>query len=231
MQRSVPYGTPAHCTLRCSSRRCRLGRRHPGDLLESALLEVQEERSARAAEAVLDHLQDSAASQVDVLLLDREGHHGVDHVLELLRPSHLAGLVHLADDDGVAEVLLAVVGEHAQGTRGRPAVDVGRTVLALVLAVVHALEAVHDEEEGLVLVAALVPDLVALLEQSGDVGLAAGVEAVLQAQTLSDQLDLVEALLSGVEEDDPAVLRDAVRQGEHHRGLTRTRRAREEGDT
>ena len=193
--------------------------REPRNLLESTLLELEEERSARAAEPVLDHLQHAAASQVRVPLLDGEGHHGVDHVLELLRAGHLAALVHLSDDDGVAEVLLAVLSDGLQGASGRAAVDVRAAVLAGVLAIVHALEAVDDEEEGLILVAALVPDLVTLREEGGHVGLAAGVEAVVELQALSDQLDLEEALLGRVEQGQAALLRDAVGDLEHHGGL------------
>ena len=103
------------------------------------------------AEAVLGGLKNSAPTKIGVLLLDRKLHHGVDHVLKLVRTSHLAGLVHLTDDHCVAEVLLAVVSHEAEGTLSRGSVN--RTVL--VLTVVHALEAIDEEEERLDLIATL----------------------------------------------------------------------------
>ena len=103
------------------------------------------------AEAILGGLENAAPSEIRVLLLNRKLHHGVDHVLKLVRTSHLAGLVHLTDDHCVAEVLLAVVSHEAEGTLSGSSVN--RTVL--VLTVVHALEAVDEKEERLVLVTAL----------------------------------------------------------------------------
>ncbi len=140
-------------------------------------------------------------------------------MLELLATGHLAALVDLSDDDGVAEVLLAVGSDLRQRAGGRAAVDVGAPVFAGVLAIIHALEAVDDEEEGLILIAALRPDLVTLLEEGGHVGLAAGVEAVVELQTLSDQLDLEETLFGRVEQGHATLLCDAVCDLEHHGGL------------
>ena len=70
---------------------------------------------AAATEPVLRGLKDPAPLEVLVLCLYGEVHHGVDHVLELVAATHLAGLVDLADDDGIAEVLLAVISDHRQG--------------------------------------------------------------------------------------------------------------------
>ena len=68
----------------------------------------------------------------------------------------------------------------------------GRPVLTNVLTVVHALETIDDEEERLVLVAALVAQCITLLEKRWHVGLTAGVEAVLKVKTFSHELDLEE---------------------------------------
>ena len=56
-------------------------------------------------------------------------------MLELLTARHLAALVDLSDDDGIAEVLLAVGSDLRQRPDGRASVDVGAAVLAGVLAI------------------------------------------------------------------------------------------------
>ena len=93
-----------------------LGSRDAGQLLETTLAELEEESSSRSTKSVLHHLQNPATTQVGVTLFDSECHHGVNHVLKLLRAGHGTRLVDLANDDGIAEVLLAVIGHHTQGT-------------------------------------------------------------------------------------------------------------------
>ena len=127
-------------------------------------------------------------------------------MLELLRASHVTRLIYLANDDGVAEVLLAVISHHTQRSSRRPTIDVGRPVLSSILAVVHTLEGIDDEEERLLLVAALVTQCVTLLEKRRHVGLTTGVEAVLKVETLSNKLDLEEGFLSRVEQDDLSLI-------------------------
>ena len=77
-------------------------------------------------------------------------------MLKLIATRHLPGLVNLADDNGVAHVLLTVVGHHTQRSSSRATIEVGRTVLAGILAVVHTLETIDDKKEWLVLVATLI---------------------------------------------------------------------------
>ena len=179
---------------------------------------------AAAPEAVLHRLEDPAAPEVLVLLLDAQLHHGVDHVLELLAAGHLAVLRDLADDDSVRVVGLAPVSDEAECTHGRLRVRLS----VVVVAVIHALERVDDEEEGLAGV--LRPELVALQQERGDVGLLADREAGLEAEPLSDELHLEEALLGGVEHDDRSTLREPVSHREGHGGLARAGRAGEEDD-
>ena len=93
-----------------------LGSRDAGHLLETTLAELEEESSSRSTKSVLHHLKDSATTQIRVTLFDSACHHGVNHVLELLRARHRTRLIHLANDDGIAEVLLAVIGHHTQCT-------------------------------------------------------------------------------------------------------------------
>ena len=93
-----------------------LGSRDAGYLLETTLAELEEESSSRSTKSVLHHLQNPATTQVGVTLFDSECHHGVNHVLKLLATCHLTRLVHLIDDDSIAEVLFAVVGDLLQGT-------------------------------------------------------------------------------------------------------------------
>ena len=66
---------------------------------EACLTKGEVEHVATATEAVLFGLEDTTTFEVLVFLLDREVHHGVDHVLELVGTSHLTSLVDLVDDD------------------------------------------------------------------------------------------------------------------------------------
>ena len=178
---------------------------------------------ATATEPVLRGLKNSATLEVLVLRLYGEVHHGIDHVLKLVRTSHLTRLVDLSDDDSVAVVLLAVVCNHRQGAFSRLAVG----VTILVLTIVEALKAVDDHEEWLTGVS--LPKLVSILQERRNVVLLAGDEAVAEAEAFTYQLDLEEAFLCSVEEAYRARLGELVSQGEHHGGLTRARLTGEEG--
>ena len=68
------------------------------DFAEACLAECEVEHMPAATEAVLLGLEDTTSFEVLVFLLDREVHVRIDHVLELVRSSHLTGLVDLIDD-------------------------------------------------------------------------------------------------------------------------------------
>ena len=176
-----------------------------------------------ATEPVLRGLQDAATFEVLVLLFYAKVHHGVDHVLELVGTSHLAGLVDLADDDRVAVMLLAVISDEGQGPLSRLAVG----VTVLVEPVVHALEAVNDQEEGLPGIG--LAKLGSILQQCGNVSLLASDEALAELQAFDNQLDLEEGFLSSVEQCHPTGAGDGICQGQHHGSLTRARGTRKEG--
>jgi len=69
-----------------------------------------------SAEPILRCLQNSTTLKILVPSLNRELHHGINHMLELVGTGHLARLVDLANHDRIAEVLLAVIGDQGQGT-------------------------------------------------------------------------------------------------------------------
>ena len=71
-----------------------------------------------ATKAVLLGLQDAAAFEVLVFLFDREVHHGIDHVLELVGASHLTGLVYLVDTYTNRTGLFAEVGDFLEAADG-----------------------------------------------------------------------------------------------------------------
>ena len=121
------------------------------NLCKTSPVEGQEESVTTSTKSVFCGLENSTTSKVNIVLLNRKLHHGINHVLKLVCTGHFTGLVHLTDDHCVAEVLLAVVSHEAEGTLSRGSVN--RTVL--VLTVVHALEAIDEEEERLVLIGAL----------------------------------------------------------------------------
>ena len=56
---------------------------------ETGLTECEVEHVPAATEAVLLRLEDTTSFEVLVLLFDREVHVRIDHVLELVRSSHL----------------------------------------------------------------------------------------------------------------------------------------------
>ena len=204
----------------------RSGRADTRNLLEALVVQAQVKSVTAAAESVLHRLKDATATKVLVLLLDGELHHRVDHVLKLLCAGHFATLVDLADDHRVDVVLLAVVSDEGQRALRAPGVNLP----VVVVSVVHALERVHDEEEGLLAVLPRRAKLIALLEKSGDVGLLSNREAAAQPKTLSDELDLEKRLLSSVEHHQPTLLGEPIGQVEHHGRLTRAGGTGEQDD-
>ena len=81
------------------------------DFAEACLTKGKVEHVATSTEAVLLGFQDATTFEVLVFLFDREVHHGVDHVLELVRTGHLTGLVDLVDAYPDGTGLLAEVGD------------------------------------------------------------------------------------------------------------------------
>lgn len=197
-------------------------RRDSGDLGEALGPHREVEGGVRTTESVLDRLQNSTAAEVRVLLLDGEVKHGVDHVLELLGASHLAVLGHLANDDDIDVVLLAVVSQHAERALRRAAVRLA----VCVVAVIHALERVDDQEERTTSVPGT--DSVTRFEQRRDVRLLADAEAVAKAEALSDHFDLIETLLGRVEDHRRAGTSETVGQRQHHGRLAGARRTSEQ---
>ena len=200
-----------------------LGSGDSGNLLETIATESQEEGVATATEPVLRGLKNSATLKVLVLRLYGKVHHGIDHVLKLVSTSHLTRLVNLADDDSIAVVLLAVIGNHGQCTFSRLAVGVTITVLTIV----KALEAIDNHEEWLTRIG--LTKLVSVSQQRRHVVLLASDEAVTEAEAFTDQLDLEEAFLSSVKNTYRTRLGELVSQGKHHGSLTRARLTGEEG--
>ena len=201
-----------------------LGCGDSGHFLETIPTESQEEGVAAATKPVLRGLKDSATLKVLVLYLYGEVHHGVNHVLKLVGTSHLTGLVHLADDDSIAVMLLAVICNHGQSAFGALAVR----MTVLVEPIIHALEAINDEEEGLTRIG--LTETVCILQQRGDISFLAGNESVTELEAFADQLDLEEALFGGIKNDRSAGLGELVSQDQHHRGLTGSRFTRKEGN-
>lgn len=150
---------------------------------------------AAATEPVLRGLKDPAPLEVLVLCLYGEVHHGVDHVLELVAATHLTGLVDLANDNSIDEMLLAVISNHSQGAFRAPTIG----VTILVEPVVQALETVNNQEEGLPGIC--LAELVCVLQQCGNMSFLAGNESVTELKPFADQLDLEEAFLSSIEND------------------------------
>ena len=196
-----------------------LSSRDPGNFLETVASKGEEEGVTTTAEPVLGGLEDSATFKVLVLCFHAEVHHGIDHVLKLVGTSHLTRLVNLTDDDSIAVMLLAVVSNHCQAAT----ILSSSTTTIGVLPIIQRLEAVHDEEEGLVLVTALVTQSVAVLQESRDRSLLASMETVLEVKTLSNELHLVEAFLSSVEHHQGTVPGEAISHLQHHGSLTTTR--------
>ena len=97
----------------------------------------------------------------------------------------------------------------------------------LVEPVIQTLEAINDQEEGLPGVG--LAELIRVLQQCGNMSLLTGDESAPELEAFADQLDLVEALFGSIEDGHGARLGELVSQEKHHRGLTGTRLAGEEG--
>ena len=184
-------------------------------LVETGVVDTEDEGLTAAAEAVLLDLEEALAVRLRVLLfVDEEVAVSVDRVLDLLLTGEVAAFGDLADDEGDAEGFLAPRGDHLDGA------DLGHRVgvAVLVLAVIERLERVEEEEDLLALV--LLAEFVSVSEDVLDHRVLTGDEAVLHAETLGDLADLEERFLTGVEEADVALCRDGVGELEAHGGLT-----------
>ena len=93
---------------------CFLGSADSCHLSESLAIQGEEEGVTTATESVLRGLKNSATLKVLVLPLYTEVHHSVHHVLKLVASGSLTRLADLTDDHCIAEVLLAVIGNHTQ---------------------------------------------------------------------------------------------------------------------
>ena len=180
-----------------------------------------------ATETILLGGQDPTTEEVLVLALHVKRDERVHHVLELVGASHTTGLGHLTNHDHVDEVLLSVVGEVLKRTfRGSRGDATG-----LEVPVVQGLERVHDQEEGLARILGASTQLVALLDQLLDIGLLTSRETATEAKPLDGHLELIEALLCSIEEDQRTAVSQLVRQLQHHGGLTGPWGPAEEGDS
>ena len=102
------------------------------DFAEACLAKSQVEHVPASTEPGLLGFQDAAALEVLVLLLDREVHHGIDHVLKLVRTGHFTGLVDLVDDDANGTGFLAEVGDVLEASNGRTRRDLTRGVSTVI---------------------------------------------------------------------------------------------------
>ena len=97
-----------------------------------------------------------------------------------------------------------------------------------VVSVIHALEGIQDEEEGLPLVLGRVPHLGAVVQEGGDVDLIGSHEVTQESESLRGHPELEERLLTRVEDHGRTVPGQSVREEEHGRGLSGASSAREE---
>ena len=177
------------------------------------------------AEPVLLGFKDTAAKEVCFLLLNREVHVSVNHVLELVGTGHLALLVHLVDNDCHGSGLLAEVRDLFQTADG----SIRRLVAVGVLAVIEALEGINDHDQAFLGIGLL--ELASTVNEISDERLVTTHKAGLELEALSSHSCLVQAFLCSIEETDVTLLGKRVGNSEHHRGLTGTRFASEESDT
>ena len=177
-----------------------------------------------ATETVLLCFEDAAAFEVLVFLFDREVHVCIDHVLKLVGPCHLAGLVDLIDDQADSASFLAEVSDLLEASDG----GVGSDLTAFVHAIVEALKGVNDEDE--LIGCAGLHHLTCVIEDLVDVARVTCAEAVTEAETLGSHRCLIEAFLCGVEEDSCTLLGSGICEGEHEGCLTSARSTGEEGN-
>ena len=89
------------------------------DFAEACLAECEVEHVPAATEAVLLCFEDTTSFEVLVFFLYREVHVCIDHVLELVRTSHLTGLIDLIDDEADSACFLAEVGDLLEASNRR----------------------------------------------------------------------------------------------------------------
>ena len=63
-------------------------------------MQLEEEDMSATAEPVLLSFKDTTTQEVLVFLFNTEVHVSINHVLKLIRTSHLSRLVHLINDKG-----------------------------------------------------------------------------------------------------------------------------------
>jgi len=194
---------------------------HSSHLLKSICAKIQVEDVTSATEPILLGGENPTSEEILVLALHIQRKHRVYHVLQLVASSHLAGLVDLTDNDRVDHVSLAIVRNELKASLSRR----GRDSTGVELAIVHALEGIHDQDE--VLSGVRSANSVAVLEEGGNVILLPCDETAPKIETLSGHAHLIEAFLCGVEQGDATLPGDVVRQAEHHCGLARPRGASE----
>ena len=146
---------------------------------------------------------------------------------ELVGTSRRSRLGDLTDDDANGPVLLAPGGDGLH----RPLSGGGGDAPRVEVAVVHTVDGVDHQDEGLVRVTRplAVHQALRLLEEVGHLGLGPELPA-LGPDTLRSAGDLVGALLSRVEDDGGPALGEARAHLEHRGGLAGARGAGEEGD-
>ena len=144
------------------------------DFAEACLAKSKVEHVAATTEAVLLCLEDTTAFEVLVFLFDRKVHVSIDHVLELVRTSHLTGLVDLIDDQADCAGFLTEVGDLLEASNRR----VGRDLTAFVHAIVEALKRVDDEDE--LVGGASFHHLACVVQDLGDVTRVTSAEAMLE---------------------------------------------------
>ncbi len=179
---------------------------------------------ARAAETVLQALQLPATFEVLVLGLHVEVDHRVNHVLELLGTGEVAALGDLTDRDNDVTRLLGPARQLLEHSLR----SLGVGVPILVEAVIHALQGVDDEHHPLPVAALAVEELIAVLQESGNVTLTTDDEVCTEAEPLGSEPDLEERLFRGVEADRVTGLFVSVSNLESSGSLTRTRCTRKD---
>ena len=182
--------------------------------VEAGAFHAEDVGAARAAEAILGDLEDAfAVGFAALVFVDEEAAADVDGVEDSLLPCEVAVLGDLADEGDDAVSRLGPVGEHFGAADGGVAVGVAVAVLA----VVQGLERVLEDEHLLAGVG--LAQVVGVGEKVLGHDVLACDEAVLEAESFGDHLDLEERLFARVVEADVACAGDGVGELEEHRGL------------
>jgi len=194
-------------------------------LVEAGSFHAEDVRAATATEAVLGDLKDAFAVGLAALVfVDEETASDVDGVEDRLLAGEVSVLGDLADEGDDAVGRLGPVGEHL----GAADWGVAVSVAVAVLTVVQGLERVLEDEHLLAGVG--LAQVVGVGEEVLGHDVLACDEAVLEAESFGDHLDLEEGLFARVVEADVACAGDGVCELEEHRGLARAGGAGEHHD-